>query len=553
MDLTPPPKRYRCGSSTNSTIYNLPRSISFPLAQILALGDFEAANEDNGDHGRRRANLLIHANGQPPRGWMMYDMEQPPWIIPVVFDREYLSKESIASIYLGKLMADVQLEKVHSSMYVVSFQLYTATPWTALDKINLLQQSSYGNPKAREPLSFTERLQNLPIELMDHWNDGRSYGFITSIIWRFGNHASADGSFSRLKLAILMSLVCGADKPTDDLPDAKVYSSLLVLNDEDLIVGQLLIWASQTFVRNAFFHSSITHTLTGTTEAIRITNSNESMQGNSAPSSVIDFVHAGTLAMAADGIHLMTGSLTLDMLPKKELDSLAHTLQSGQIHSKERIGTGENEVDRRLRSTVWSQGSLADFRPSSGLGRAGGSINGNASPASKMAHLFGMIVAVPRCPLTYCHPARGPSLLTGNEWRKYIDLAMTIEPKYSEEAEAMLSQFFAEDTNIPENSSSTRLVNIMLNMSKALARLNLRWVVTEEDVLLALLLYHERLQTLYDYLPDRFFLVDMTHAKTRAEATDSLDEFIDYQENYMLRFRHFLSSQWQSQSPPTQP
>ncbi|KAM8967398.1 minichromosome maintenance domain-containing protein 2 [Pelodytes ibericus] len=349
----------------------------------------------------------------------------------------------------------------------------------------------------------------------------------------FASQVVPAGTYNTLKLCILLSLV----QTSSEDRDTRNFLDLLVLASDTLIIERLMSY-SLCLVPRGVCHFS--------TNDIFATISKDDHGKGSAS------VHACSALIAKGGVCFI-GDMSLHK--KDKLDHLQSVLESRNttifIPGKKYGEDIDHQMCIPVQCNFWSYVDSYSKKHSQKENTLIGQVDLSMLPPN-LADAFGMLLYIndssqshPVIPLVHhtlkgaVKPASshvpGSQHFTTQDYEKLIAYARNLQLNISSRAERLLHGYYLANrrvrTDIHGSKISTSALRHLSSMSEAHAKLSLKMEVTEEDVLIAILLYEITLtlkhgSSVFSVSPNALF------------PTDLYDERNLYQRDVYLRECH---------------
>ncbi|KAI2802321.1 Minichromosome maintenance domain-containing protein 2 [Blomia tropicalis] len=504
------------------------------------VGDDEDDNDESGI-GSKFSNMIDNRK-QMTKKQEEDENNNDGKMLKLIFSTKFISDhDRMQSIYLGATLVNIyghssissSTTKTTMSRHCLTYYVVSFEPM-----VDSIQHSFFNNSKLEQSINQRRKnaikmpdesiFNNLSIDIKElyqyHAHNRNQYGFLFSMVYVFASNITESGSFFRLKLALMMSLVSLDIEPKNDC-------SLLVLCDDDLVVNRLFEWSCNLSEKH-FLYSSRLHSLAGNllkssepSSSVKADRSNRayesaivnfynSSQFNTQATQPLDpfnqIIIGGTLNLASDGIHPFTSAINLDQLPKKERAFLEHALESNEIIPKELKATNVEITESRLKTIIWANVPYA---------------------IEENENRFGFAFQTKRLKLSSKQKQQQQNwdsiVWSGEDWRQYfIQCNNQSEPSISDDVEQLIRNYFMINRRYRQQFP-LKSITIIRNSSKCLAKLNLRNHVTRMDCILSIILYEQQLIQIYpnwsSIFVDQygFMFRDLTHLTANEENEDN--------------------------------
>lgn len=331
------------------------------------------------------------------------------------------------------------------------------------------------------------------------------WAFAATLAYSFAAEVAPPGTYHRLKLAMLLSLVtCIQSRRLKE--DIHKRLHLLASGSDPTMLIQLLTYGASLAPRSVQ-HSSVTTDLAGC--------------GRKEGASV--FVDAGSLVLAEGGVCL-TGDI--NRYRKDVREKLQHALETGEVtlNLSSRLAAGEaKQLSWPLQSNVWAcsdrqQRSRAFAKADADIVTAH-TMHETSTISKAFADCLGLVVVTDSpsgemddhvTELLTQHlleSATGLATsppLSDNHFRKLLEFVWEKEVALSPRGRQLLQAFYLASRRVRVSSlyataMPISALEVMSALAIAHARLSLRKEATEEDAVLAILLYEESLASRFGY------------------------------------------------------
>ncbi|XP_064608316.1 minichromosome maintenance domain-containing protein 2-like [Liolophura sinensis] len=391
--------------------------------------------------------------------------------ITVYFRDELVSIPVIGELYrvIGVVKADFENQNIH----------------LVVEANNIEQLSAFSDI----PYSLEQRYLPKCIQLLYEENVCSPWGFVRCLAYLFGESVTPPGSFHKLKLGILLSLVLTGSKSK-----TKSLFHILACGRESVVLDRLLRYGC-TFAERAVTHS-LCNAVTGRISKDPYHKSQY-------------FVEGGSLSLATNGVCNIGD---LGRYKKITKDIIKATLDTGRVvidvSSKFSQGLPQQHSSP-LRCHVWAYSDPATQKPSQYKDEL--FITGDTGELSKaMLDVFSLVLftdgsdsisnfdeEISRDILrSAVHPDSLKPSITFQEFNKFLEIAREREVILTPAAEVIVQQYYQASRRMRSSDPSSSSVPVstlptLYSLALAHAKLSLRREVTESDAVMAVHLSEE--------------------------------------------------------------
>ncbi|TSK98482.1 MCM domain-containing protein 2 [Bagarius yarrelli] len=358
---------------------------------------------------------------------------------------------------------------------------------------------------------------------------GSPWMFSAIVANSFGSPVVPPGLYSTLKLVLLLSLV----QTKDEISDAHNHLDVLTLTSDTLNVERLMTYSLGLAAR------SIRHPVTG--ELFTSLSKDEHGAGTAN-------IHAGSAFLAAGGVCLL-GDLTF--YKKDRIDILQSALDSRTVSVFIPGKKYGEDVDQLLSFPVncnfWA---LADaLAPSKKTNRSDSVLLASMEMGPvppQVVDAFGLVIQCREqggnhslLPMTV-HTLKQAILpgtpvypacmqFTTQDYKELLAYARSLKVDMSPEAEKMIHGYYMASRRV-RTSVSVTSIKLLIALAQAHTKLNLRSLVLEEDVVIAVLLCENSISLRHGASalvipPDAVFPCDLCDLESLRRRDLALEEF----------------------------
>ncbi|XP_069129789.1 minichromosome maintenance domain-containing protein 2-like isoform X2 [Argopecten irradians] len=408
-------------------------------------------------------------------------------------------REQAIPVYIrGDLTRDVEIGGCYDIIGLLQKTQQIENPVMAIEANNMRKMNLI-------EVSPTVKFTVLPEMINELHHDRRDspWSFVLSLAFFFGGNISPCGTYLKLKLSLLLSLM--SLPPTQKALFRPLH--VLAIGHDTPILNQLMNY-TQHFTSRSFIHSSVNH-LAGKVSKDRYSAGSQY------------FVEGGSLMYGKDGVCYL-GDIC--RFRKSICEHIQTVLSNGKVTidiASKFTGGLPQKVEQKLECSVWAYTDpVTNRKPQHFDDIFTGCETGNI--AKPMLDVFSLLQFVDsgdsitrdeasvRCAEHKLRSSLEPdagqqvSPISDQDMEQYLRLANTIQPTTSSEADSLIHRYYVASRKVRSSSGCVASIPVtalqtICSLAISHTKLSLRSVVTEEDALMAIKLYEESLTARFGY------------------------------------------------------
>ena len=310
------------------------------------------------------------------------------------------------------------------------------------------------------------------------------WSFVLSLAFLLGGNVSPRGTFFKLKLGLLLSLVCGQD----DDQDGDHGLHVLAAGADSVFTPRLLRECLGLAVRSVVYTSA------------------SSLVGSISKRQV-DYLEAGQLHLAREGV-LYLGDLSSHKQPVR--DQLGRAVESGRVTSPP-LRTSPS-VSQPLTTSLWSYVSMSSIKSKSGSGKTS-----LLNTVRDLVDIFSVVFLTDTEDkevdhLLCCHSLQAgkdlqPAALQPDQLAEFLEQVKHRSVSIRMESLLLIKRYFLSSRRVRQVSQTglefpQSALTTLIKLATSHAKLSLRLEVTVDDAVFACHLYEESVASRsgYSYL-----------------------------------------------------